>query len=69
MIWLNFRDKIDNTCHRTNFSSAKLKTIFDYIFPIMFAVNTANYDTCGIKTSLQNILTPLNVNRYWLFKS
>jgi hypothetical protein len=26
-----------------NFSSAKLKTIFDYTFPIMFAVHAVNY--------------------------
>jgi hypothetical protein len=28
-----------------NFSSAKLKTIFDYTFPIMFVVNAVNYCT------------------------
>ncbi len=38
MIWSNFRDVIVNTCHRKNFSSAKLKTIFDY---------TLQYNVCS----------------------
>ncbi len=44
MIYSNIRDKIDNTCHRTNFSLAKFKAIFDNTFPIMFAVNAWNMD-------------------------
>jgi hypothetical protein len=53
------------------FSSAKFKTIFDYTFPYysMFAIHAVNYDTYGIWTLLKNVLTPLNVNRYWLLKS
>ncbi len=33
LLFLNFRAKIDNTRHKTNFSSANLKTILDYTFP------------------------------------
>jgi hypothetical protein len=33
----------------------------------MFAVNVVN-DSYGIWTSLKMVLTPLNVNRYWLLK-
>jgi hypothetical protein len=36
---------IENTCYRTSLSSAKLKMIFYYTFPIMFAENAVNYDT------------------------
>ncbi len=32
----------------------------------MFAVNVVNYDGW---TSLKKVLTLLNVNRYWIFKS
>jgi hypothetical protein len=34
----------------------------------MFAVNAENYDPYGIWTSLNMVLTPLNVNRYRLLK-
>jgi hypothetical protein len=52
-----------------NFSSAKLKSIFDYTFPYMFAIHAVNYDTYGIWTLLKNVLIPLNVNCYILLES
>jgi hypothetical protein len=49
-------------------SSAKLKTTFNHTLLYKFAVNEVN-DTHDAWTSLKVVLTPLNVNRYQLFKS
>ncbi len=40
----NFHDKIGNTYHRKNFILAKIKTIFDWTFTIMIAVNALYMD-------------------------
>jgi hypothetical protein len=53
---------IENTCHRKKFSTAKLKTIFNYTFQIFVE------DPFDIWTSLKMVLTPLHINRYRLYK-
>ncbi len=58
---------MENTCQK-KLSSAMLKTTFIHTFPYKFAVNAVN-DTHDTWTSLKVVLTPLNVNRYRLFKS
>ncbi len=65
----NFRDQIENNCHRKKINSAKLKMTFSYAFPYYGCSKNSVNDSYGIWTSLKMVLTSLNVNRYRIFKS